>query len=98
MGVDPADLVFIAGRPILVVPPQQDYVFIRQILIAWKDAREARRTVLDSLPVLKLAEEVLVLTIDLPIGASKMCARFFRGMELRAAPCAVLQGHRALPQ
>jgi nucleotide-binding universal stress UspA family protein len=86
MGVDPADLVFVTGRPILVVPPQLDYVFTRRIVVAWKDAREARRAVVDSLPILKTAKEVLVLSVEgEDRGAKDVCAFLSRhGVESSA--------------
>ena len=35
-----------------------------KIVVAWKDTREARRAVVDALPFLKAASEVLVATVD----------------------------------
>lgn len=63
MGVTPGDLVMDLGRPLLVVPPNAARLSARRILIAWKDTREARRAVRDALPLLKQAEEVIVLTV-----------------------------------
>lgn len=60
---DPGDLALGAGRPILVTPPKILVLSAKRIVIAWKDAREARRAVWDALPLLKAAEEVLVVAI-----------------------------------
>jgi nucleotide-binding universal stress UspA family protein len=60
--VDPGDVVLEAGRPVLVAPPHADRLSAEQVVIAWKDTREARRAVWDALPLLKLAREVLILT------------------------------------
>ena len=60
LGLTPSDIVMTAGRPVLVVPPGVDRLSAKRIVLAWKDTREARRALTDSLPLLKLAEEVFV--------------------------------------
>jgi nucleotide-binding universal stress UspA family protein len=64
MAVDGADLVMDAGRPVLFVPPQAEYLAGKRVLIGWKDCREARRAVWDSLPFLKTAEDVFVVATE----------------------------------
>lgn len=61
--VNPSDLVMQAGRPLLVVPEAVDWLDLRNILIAWKDAPEARRAIVDSLPLLHKAKNVTVVEI-----------------------------------
>ena len=61
--VNTGDLVMQAGRPILAVPAGTAALHIERVLIAWKDTREARRAVLDALPLLKLAATVYVVEI-----------------------------------
>jgi len=51
------------GRPVLVVPPMQHSIFAERVVIAWKDSREARRAVADSMTFLKQAKEVFVTLI-----------------------------------
>ena len=63
MVVDPGALVLMAGRPVLVVPPVKDFLAAERIVIAWKDGREARRAVSDSLPLLRRAKQVFVVTV-----------------------------------
>lgn len=63
MVVDPGSLVLMAGRPVLVVPPEKDFLAAERIVIAWKDGREARRAVADSLPLLRRAKRVFVVTV-----------------------------------
>lgn len=58
-----ADLIMGAGLPVLVVPEGAKIDF-RKIVIAWKATREARRAISESLPLLKLAEQVRVLRFD----------------------------------
>lgn len=68
--LDPASVVLTVGRPILVVPPGIDYLERRRVLVAWKDVREARRAVLDALPILRLARHVDVVAINHGTGNS----------------------------
>lgn len=58
--LDPGDLVMQAGRPILVVPPEAEDLKLKCAMVAWKEAREARRAVSDALPLLRKVEEVVV--------------------------------------
>ena len=61
--VDVGELILTAGRPVRVAPPQGGHLNAQQVLIAWKDTREARRAVADALPFLKRAKDVVVLEI-----------------------------------
>ncbi len=62
--IDPADLLANAGRPVLLVPHEVEQLSGKHVLIAWKDTREARRAVLDALPLLSLCESAIVAQID----------------------------------
>ena len=59
----PKDLVMQAGRPLLVVPDTVDWLDLRRVVVAWKDTPEARRAVVDALPMLREAKEVSVIQI-----------------------------------
>ncbi len=59
----PKDLVMQAGRPLLVVPDTANWLDLRSILVAWKDTTEARRAIVDSLPLLRKAKDVAVAEI-----------------------------------
>lgn len=61
--VEPGELILRLGRPVLVAPPHVDDLVARRIVVAWKDTREARRAVWDSLPFLKAADEVFVIAV-----------------------------------
>ena len=61
--LDPGSIVLRAGRPVLSVPQQIDRLSARRVVVAWKDTRECRRAVSDSLPILQEAEEVLLLEV-----------------------------------
>ena len=60
---EPAELAMQAGRPVLVAPPKGALLSGRKIVVAWKDTREARRTLSDAIPFLEAAEGVLVLEV-----------------------------------
>jgi nucleotide-binding universal stress UspA family protein len=62
----PADmpkLLLSAGRPVLVAPPEGSYLKAEAVVVAWKDSREARRAVIDGLPFLERAKDVLVIQV-----------------------------------
>jgi nucleotide-binding universal stress UspA family protein len=77
------------GRPALVIP-QAGAVKLppERVLIAWDGSREAARAVHDSMPLLRLAEEVVILIVD----ASKLGPRF--GQQPGAGIVAHLGRHK----
>lgn len=66
--VDVANLIEMAGRPVLVVPHGIAHFGFRGALIAWKERREARRAVADALPLLRLMERVVVVEVTESAG------------------------------
>lgn len=62
LGIDGGYLVMDAGRPVLFVPPNVEYLSAKRIVIGWKDVREARRAVCDGLALLTRAEEIFVVS------------------------------------
>lgn len=60
---DPAELVLKSGRPVLVAPPSGGRLSADAVVVAWKETREARRALVDALPILKCAEEVVVVEV-----------------------------------
>jgi nucleotide-binding universal stress UspA family protein len=58
--LDPSELVMKLGRPMMVVPPEVDRLKLASVVVGWKDTREARRAVVDALPLLQKAKEVTV--------------------------------------
>lgn len=71
----PKDLVMQAGRPLLVVPDTANGLDLRSMLVAWKDTTEARRAIVDSLPLLRKAKSVTVAEI-VEAGDSRSAAVF----------------------
>ena len=62
-GVNAGEIIMQAGRPVIVVPSAVKNLNLENILIGWKDTREARRAIADALPILKLATHVTVVEI-----------------------------------
>jgi nucleotide-binding universal stress UspA family protein len=61
--LDPGAAVLRVGRPMLVVPPGVDTLKAERILIGWKDCREARRALCDSIPLLHEAKSVAIVEV-----------------------------------
>lgn len=61
--IDPGELVISAGRPVLFVADGCRPIAAENVLVAWKDTREARRAVTDALPFLADARQVLVANV-----------------------------------
>jgi len=53
-----------AGRPVLVAAQGDRQLKADKIVVAWKDTKEARRAVVDALPLLKAAQAVSVVVVD----------------------------------
>jgi len=58
-------LLFGAGRPVMLAPPDlREFGAPERILIGWSAKREAARAVNDAMPFLKAAREVVLATVD----------------------------------
>ncbi|MCZ8542726.1 universal stress protein [Mesorhizobium qingshengii] len=62
--VDTGALVLSAGRPVLIAADGLAPLDPKKVVVAWKDSREARRAVIDALPFLTGAQDVLVATVE----------------------------------
>ena len=58
-----SDVVLRIGRPVLIVPHTVGEMRWDSVVIGWKETREARRVVLDALPLLKQASCVSIVEI-----------------------------------
>lgn len=65
-GIDLGELVLGAGRPVIVAEAGTTELKAKNILVGWKDTRESRRAIIDALPFLTAAEQVIVTTLDDP--------------------------------
>lgn len=72
--LDPGELIMLAGRPVLVVPPEVETLEAKHVVVAWKDTREARRAISDALPLLQAAMDVTIVEIA-ELEAIKIAAR-----------------------
>jgi nucleotide-binding universal stress UspA family protein len=62
--VDPGTLALRAGRPLLITSSGAEHAPTGRIVVAWKDTREARRAVADAVPLMAMADDVIVVTVD----------------------------------
>lgn len=72
--VNAGDLLMQVGRPVLIIPPAADNLKLDRVLVGWKDTRPTRRVIVDALPLLKKAAQVLIVeitTADELVTASK---------------------------
>ncbi len=56
--------LFDSGRPVLVVPQSAPRTLARNVLVAWNRSTQQARTNAFALPLLRLAEQVTVLTVE----------------------------------
>ncbi|MDN3565356.1 hypothetical protein QWZ14_13370 [Paeniroseomonas aquatica] len=89
----PGDVLMRAGRPVLVVPPGVTGLAGRRVLVAWNESREARRAVIDALPLLARAERVQVLEICEPGEGAALGSGTCR--TSRSCSCGMAPGPRA---
>ena len=61
--LDPGATILKAGRPVLVAPAGVDSLELRNVVIGWKDTREARRALQDALPLLSHAKRVSIVGV-----------------------------------
>jgi nucleotide-binding universal stress UspA family protein len=61
--IDVSDLLMRAGRPVLIAPSLAAGLKLTRALVCWKDSREARRAVVDALPILKMCKGVDVVEL-----------------------------------
>jgi len=55
--------LFLSGRPVIVLPQERNSAaFARDIVIAWKNCREAARAIHDAMPLLEKADSVRFIT------------------------------------
>ncbi|MDA3921580.1 MAG: universal stress protein [Salinisphaera sp.] len=61
----PAKLAIASARPVITVPCVGEFKTLgKRILVAWNGSREATRAVREALPLLRTADQVVILTIN----------------------------------
>jgi nucleotide-binding universal stress UspA family protein len=63
--LNPGDVLLRLGRPALLVPNEVSSLLAEHVVIGWKDAREARRAVVDALPFLHGATGITIAEVCL---------------------------------
>jgi nucleotide-binding universal stress UspA family protein len=71
----PTALVLQAGRPVIIAPTGATQLKLQNIVVGWKDAREARRAVADALPLLKRSGKTHVIEVCNHLDVSAAHAR-----------------------
>ena len=61
--IDTGDLVMQSGRPVLIIPDGSDRLPLTHAMIGWNDSREIRRATFDALTLLRLANQVSIVTL-----------------------------------
>jgi nucleotide-binding universal stress UspA family protein len=61
--LDPGAAIVRMGRPVLLVPQGVESLEARRVMVAWKDAHEARRAIRDAIPFLRRAEQVMIVEV-----------------------------------
>ncbi|MBC7788192.1 MAG: universal stress protein [Methylophilaceae bacterium] len=63
-GVNAGEIILQCGRPVIVVPENTTTLTLENIVVGWKDTREARRAISDALPLFKLAKKITVIELS----------------------------------
>ncbi|HMJ42681.1 MAG TPA: universal stress protein [Pseudolabrys sp.] len=90
--------LFESGRPVLIVPPAVPKAIGRNVMVSWNRSTEQAHTNTFALPLLRLADEVTVLTVEGgesqgPSGED--AARHLRQNGVKATALTVKRGDRA---
>jgi len=86
MAAPTGGLLMEVGRPVLVVPPGVERLAIKRVVVAWKDAPEARRAIHDALPFLGHPEHVCVVAVgpDAQHVGAEGAAEYLSGHGIKA--------------
>jgi nucleotide-binding universal stress UspA family protein len=89
--------LFDSGTPLLIVPPSVPKTIGRNVLVAWNCSTEQARTNAFALPLLRLADTVMVLTVEggtIPGPTGEEAALHLRRNGVKAAALTVKPGTR----
>jgi nucleotide-binding universal stress UspA family protein len=89
--------LFDSGRPVLIVPPSVPKTIGRNVLVSWNRSTEQAHTNAFALPLLRLADQVTVLTVEggPTVGPSgEEAARHLRRNGVKATALTVKPGAR----
>lgn len=89
--------LFETGRPILMAPPTLPETDGQRVLIAWNGSSETARTLAFSLPLLRKAEEIHIISVDsgmVPGPSARDVAAYLEKHDLRATYAHMQVGER----
>jgi nucleotide-binding universal stress UspA family protein len=95
----PAELMTLAGIPVLLCPDTDVGLVGRRVVVAWRDSLEARRVLMDALPFLRLAEEVALVQVrgareaEASAGQLEAVACRLERLGVNAKPQVIEAGH-----
>jgi len=90
--------LFDSGRPLLIVPPAAPKTLGRNVLVAWNCSTEQATTNAYALPLLRLAEQVTVLTVEggtVPGPSGEDAALHLRRNGVKASALTMKPGTRS---
>ena len=90
--------LFESGKPVLIVPPVAPKTIGKNVLVAWNRSTEQAHTNAFALPLLRMAEQVTLLTVEGGIVAGpsgEAAARHLRRNGVKAKALTVPPGSRA---
>jgi nucleotide-binding universal stress UspA family protein len=90
--------LFDSGRPALIVPPRAPRSLGQNVLVAWNHSTEQARTNAFAIPLLRLAEQVTVLTVEggtTPGPSGEEAALHLRRNGVKATALTVKPGTRS---
>lgn len=89
--------LFDSGRPILIAPPTAPETVGRRVLIAWNRSTETARTVALAMPILRQADEIVVLSVEgshVPGPLAEELISYLRTHDIAARALSVGQDKR----
>jgi nucleotide-binding universal stress UspA family protein len=75
-------VLFESGRPILIAPPVSPTKLGETVVIAWNDSTETARATAFAMPLLRLAQRVIVLTVEGWGGPAASGAQLARSLRI----------------
>jgi Universal stress protein family len=85
--------LFESGRPVLIAPPASPRSLGTNILVAWNNSTEQARTMADAMPILRLAKQITILTVEGATVAGPSGEQMARSLKLNglSADCITLK-------
>jgi nucleotide-binding universal stress UspA family protein len=82
--------LFESGRPVLIAPPASPRSLGTNILVAWNNSTEQARTMADTMPLLRLAERITILTVEGATVAGPSGEQMARSLKMNGIAAATV--------